>query len=179
MVKNKTGGKNAKRGARKNMNTPLIPRRLRFIENDDELYGIVTKILGCGQINVLCNDNKERLCMIRNKFSGRNKSSNLITIGSWCIIGLRSWETSHPGKMEKCDLLEIYNHQEKTQLIQDSKTNLIALLKHEQNGFMNEDNYQETNHIEFTYDNNDIIENNNEENEEEENIIDDIDFDEI
>ena len=179
MVKNKTGGKNAKRGARKNMNASMIPRRLRFVENDEEHYGIVTKMLGCGQMNVLCDDDKERLCIIRNKFSGRNKSSNFISIGSWCIIGLRSWETSQKSKMEKCDLLEIYIHQERTQLIQESKTNLIILLKHEQGGIMNQDNYEETSHIEFSYQQDTSF--NEEQNIELENndSLSDINFDEI
>ena len=57
----------------------------------------------------MCQDGKERLCFIRNKFSGRNKQSNLISNGSWVIVGKRSWETPKENKLEKCDLLEIYS----------------------------------------------------------------------
>ena len=87
---------------------------------------------------MLCDDDKERLCMIRCKFSGRNKSSNFISNGSWCIIGLRDWQTTKKGKLEICDLIEIYSHDEKTNLIQQCDKNLSALIKHE-NGTLNEE----------------------------------------
>jgi initiation factor 1A len=132
MVKNKTGGNKAKKFARKNMNEEsTINRKIRYVKNEDEMYGIVTKMIGNGQAIVLCNDSRERLCFIRNKFSGRNKHSNLVTMGSWVIIGIRSWETTREGKLEKCDLLEIYTHQEKTTLLQESKHNLSVLQKKE------------------------------------------------
>tara|TARA_A200000113_G_scaffold220152_1_gene229853 strand:- start:847 stop:1449 length:603 start_codon:yes stop_codon:yes gene_type:complete len=132
MVKNKTGGKNAKKGARKNLNAEIaVVRHLRVVENDGEMYGIVTKMLGNGQVELLCNDQKCRLCIIRYKFSGRNKSSNIISVGSWVIVGLRDWETTKPGKLQKCDLLEIYTHQERSKLIQECKQNLSVLLNHE------------------------------------------------
>ena len=180
MVKNKVGGKNTKKGARKNMNESLEPRKLRFVELESEHYGIVTKILGNGCINVLCDDNKERLCIIRRKFAGRNKSSNIISNGCWIIIGLRDWETKKPDKLEKCDLLEIYSHAEKTKLIQESKTNLTILLKHE-NGVNNNDELNDsiifTNETNETCDDNPFI-NNTSNNDE---IFDDseINFDEI
>ena len=80
---------------------------------------------------VLCHDNKERLCTIRYKFSGRNKSSNFIANGGWCIIGLRSSDTVKLDKLEECDLLEIYTHPERSKLVQECKTNLDVLLKEE------------------------------------------------
>lgn len=145
MVKNKTGGKNAKRGARKNINVSSAPRKLRMVQEEGELYGIITKMLGNGQAMVLCHDNKERLCLIRYKFSGRNKSSNLMSVGSWVIVGLRSWETKVRDKLEKCDLLEIYSHQEKTKLVQESTCNVAVLLKHEHSSHGNDmDNNEES-----------------------------------
>lgn len=138
MVKNRTGGNRAKKSARKNVNESLQPRKLRFVEETGEHYAIVIKMLGNGQMQVLCDDDKERLCMIRCKFSGRNKSSNFISNGSWCIIGLRDWQTTKKGKLEICDLIEIYSHDEKTNLIQQCDTNLSALIKHE-NGTLNEE----------------------------------------
>jgi initiation factor 1A len=138
MVKNKIGGNRAKKGARKNLNegAGLMMRKLRMIEDDDEKYGIVTKMIGNGQVIVLCHDGKERLGFIRYKFSGRNKHGNLITCGCWVIIGCRSWETTLPDKLEKADLLEIYTHQEKTRLVQECKTNVSALLQYEQQQIM-------------------------------------------
>ena len=41
-------------------------------------------------ILIVCNDQVERLCILRNKFTGRNKQSNMISIGSWVIIGLET-----------------------------------------------------------------------------------------
>ena len=151
MVKNKIGGKNTKRGARKNMNDSATTHKLRYIdpENKEEHYGIVSKIIGNGQVHVLCDDGKERLCMVRYKFSGRNKSSNLVLNGSWVIVGLRDWETKQENKLEKCDLLEIYSNNEKNKLIQQCPTDLSALLKHEQ-GLHGEDNDDE--HIQFCND---------------------------
>ena len=63
-------------------------------------------------------------------------------------------------KIEKCDLLEIYSHEEKTKLIQECQTNLEVLIKHEQDlnnindnigiEFIDDsiDNNQETNSLE-------------------------------
>ena len=177
MVKNKVGGNKAKKFARKNINSENINKKLRFATNEDELYAIVTKILGNGQINVMCIDNKERLCFIRNKFSGRNKQSNLINVGSWIIIGKRSWETSIPNKLDKCDLLEIYNQNEKHQLLQQCKDN-FSVLKKQENILLNiEDIENDIIDFQNDYENDDDNENNiiNEEN----NSDDDIDIDEI
>lgn len=186
MVKNKIGGNRAKKGARKNSNNgSMVSRKLRMIEDEDEMYGIVTKMIGNGQVNVLCHDGKERLGFIRYKFSGRNKHSNLITCGCWVIVGCRSWETTLHGKSEKADLLEIYNHQEKTRLIQESKTNLSVLLKHEQHQIMGNDGEETSNDvgIVFRYDQDeDKIENmNNKTHIDNENIdnLYGINFDEI
>ena len=177
MVKNKIGGKNTKKGARKNMNESLEPRKLRFIDNEGEHYAIVNKILGNGHTNVICDDGKERLCTIRHKFSGRNKSSNTISNGTWVIIGLRDWETKKPDKLEKCDLLEIYSHVEKTKLVQECKVNISLLLKHEQ-GLNNNDEIDDS----IIFSNEIDVQNNIKNNNYDENIIidnDEIDFDEI
>ena len=70
MVKNKVGGNKAKKFARKNNIDPSsINKKVRYSEDADELYGVVNKFIGNGQVIVLCLDNKERLCFIRNKFS--------------------------------------------------------------------------------------------------------------
>lgn len=175
MVKNKTGGKNTKKGARKNLNQENIVRKLRFVEDECECYGIVSKMLGNGQIEVLCADDKPRLGIIRNKFSGRNKSSNLIGPGSWVIIGLRSWETPKPNKLEKCDLLEIYTHQERSRLIQECKTNLSVLLKQER---LSHNEEEEDDHgILFGYQEEEKEGGGGEDEEEE--LDDEINFDEI
>ena len=96
MVKN-FGGKHGKKIARKNAHSNsemTINKKLRFVNGDEEIYGLVTKCLGNSQFLIICNDRVERLCILRNKFTGRNKQSNMISIGSWVIVGLRNWETS-------------------------------------------------------------------------------------
>lgn len=129
MVKN-TGGKHGKKLARKNA-VPLVERRLRFCESDEELYGIVSKCLGNGHFLTVCSDQVERLCFLRNKFTGRNKHGNLVSVGSWVIVGLRSWETTKPNKKDKCDLLEIYTNNEKHRLLQECKSDISFLIKQE------------------------------------------------
>ena len=129
MVKN-TGGKHNKKVARKST-APVVERKLRLCTCEEELYGIVTKCLGKGQFLSLFRDQVERLCFIRNKFTGRNKHGNLVSIGSWVIVGLRTWETTKPNKKDKCDLLEIYTNNEKHKLLQECKTNISFLIKQE------------------------------------------------
>ena len=133
MVKNKIGGNKAKKFARKNINAAsnTIEKKLRFVSDSDEMYGMVTKIIGNGQFIVLGLDGRERLCFIRNKFSGRNKQSNLILSGSWVIVGLRSWETPKANKLEKCDLLEIYDENEKHRLQKESQINFTPFIVQE------------------------------------------------
>jgi translation initiation factor IF-1 len=93
MVRN-SGGKNFKKVGRKHVNQVETELKLRLVGSDQELYGIVMKPLGNGQFLIICNDQVERICIIRNKFTGRNKHSNLVSVGSWVIVGLRDWETT-------------------------------------------------------------------------------------
>ena len=51
---------------------------------------------------------------------------------------MRDWQTTKKDKLEICDLIEIYSHDEKTSLIQQCDTNLTALIKHE-SGTLNEE----------------------------------------
>ena len=171
MVKNKIGGNKAKKFARKNVNP--VNRKLRFANEEGELYGIVTKVIGNGQCIVMCIDNKERLCFIRNKFSGRNKQSNLITLNSWVIIGVRDWETQKDGKLDKCDLLEIYSHDEKNRLVQECSTNFSVLIK-EENKMLNIEETENDAIISF-HSKNEEVEDNNSDNE----SLPEIDFDDI
>lgn len=184
MVKNKIGGNKAKKFARKNINAANENKKIRFATDEDEVYGIVNKIMGNGQFIVLCNDGKERLCFIRNKFSGRNKQSNLVSSGSWVIIGKRSWESVKEGKMEKCDLLEIYSDTEKHRVQQECSVNFTYLLQEEQKMLnVNSVDNNHSNSIEFSYKNNDdnniISQTNNEEEDNDNDSLGDIDFDDI
>jgi translation initiation factor IF-1 len=105
MVKNTTGGKGNKSFSRKLSSVPAFSDVFRESESELELYAIVIKLLGNGMCYVVTNDHEQLLCHIRNKFSGRSKRFNVISVGSHVLIGLREWE--NPSKTS--DLLEIYS----------------------------------------------------------------------
>ena len=185
MVKNKVGGNKAKKFARKNMSASMQQRKLRLVQNKDEIYGIVNKMVGNGQVIVMCIDGIERLCFIRNKFSGRNKQSNLVSPGSWVIIGKRSWESVKENKLEKCDLLEIYTDNEKHTLVNECNINFSNIFKEEQKmSHIDEDTF-DNEHIKFEHNSSDnivvdnIVVDNTVVEDNTTKIDDDIDFDEI
>lgn len=117
MVKN-LGGNKAKGQARKFV-TGQKSNHLRFSEHECEVYAQVTKILGNGMCHAICMDNIVRLCHIRGKFRGRGKRDNIVTNGTWILIGLREWELDKKmddKKLQNCDLLEVYSSVDKERL---------------------------------------------------------------
>lgn len=110
MVKNK-GGNKAKKQGRKFVNQPKTSCFTRMAKEEDELYAVVQKCYGHGMVDVLCIDNITRLCIIRSKFKGRGKQDNMVKLGSWLLVGRRSWEVV-VDKKEKCDLLEVYSSED-------------------------------------------------------------------
>lgn len=95
MVKNTKGGSGHKSLARKNVSSSssILPSP----SDPSECYAIVTKLFGNGMCLVsafIHNSVISITCHIRGKFRSRNKSSNLITLHSLLLIGLRTWETS-------------------------------------------------------------------------------------
>ena len=113
MVKNTTGGSKTKGQARKFV-TATPKNTLRISHDELEVYAQVIKNLGNGMCHVLCIDGETRLCHIRGKFRGRGKRDNMVTTGAWLLVGLREWEisstnTKKEGKLENCDVLEVYN----------------------------------------------------------------------
>ena len=116
MVKNTTGGSKAKGQARKFTSVPSS-QKLRISDNEFELYAQVTALLGNGMCHVLCIDGIQRLCHIRGKFRGRGKRDNMITNGKWVLVGIRDYESEKSGgKLENCDLLDVYSEQDKDRL---------------------------------------------------------------
>ena len=136
MVRNTTGGSRHKKQARKNHNASQVRQktRLKNPSEDCEMYAIITKNFGQGNCEVKCNDGEERMCVIRNKFKGRNKRNNRVDVGVRVLVGLRDWEVRASGK-ERCDLLEVYDDREYEDLKQDVNFN-VKLLKadHETHG---------------------------------------------
>jgi initiation factor 1A len=127
MVKN-AGGNKTKRDARKHIAPQENNRELRVVVEDGETYAVVKKILGCGQCLVTCLDGKSRNCIIRNKFKGRGRSSNMVDVGAWLLVGLREWEVKKNGKEVVCDLLHVYSSGDKEKLLQKNDIDFAALL---------------------------------------------------
>jgi translation initiation factor IF-1 len=117
MVKN-AGGNKTKGQARKYATAK--PSNVLRISNDEyEIYAQVSKVLGGAMCHVMDTKGIMRLCHIRGKFRGRGKRDNFIGNGTWILVGLRDWEAgkdSSTGKLENCDLLEVYNEQDKDKL---------------------------------------------------------------
>lgn len=127
MVKNQ-GGNKSKKGARKNM---VVPENRNVREKDPkescEMYASMVKLYGGSMCEVICEDGITRLCVIRNKFRGRGKQDNFLSIGVLLLIGLRDWEVRHPDKKENCDLLCVYREDEKIRLKSSAPGNWGAL----------------------------------------------------
>ena len=116
MGKNILGGNKGKKGARKHQQSSVTQRATRKAKEEGEIYGVVSRIHGGCHCEVKCVDKETRLCVIRNKFRGRGKRDNTLTIGVWVLIGTREWETPAEGKLPKCDLLEVYTSTDKSKL---------------------------------------------------------------
>jgi translation initiation factor IF-1 len=119
MVKNLNGGKKSKNMARKNVIGRSAPKSVRLSDNEAAVYAQVTKYIGNGQCHVMCSDLKTRLCIIRGKFKGRGRRDNKVEMGTWVLVGLRTWASSgsdNNKKKEDCDLMEVYTELDKQQL---------------------------------------------------------------
>lgn len=126
MVKNSKGGKNSKRIARKHV-TSMTQRVIRYVKEEGEMYGIVSKHFG-GQCEVVTSDGETRLCIVRGKFKGRQRRDNNISLGTWVMVGVRDWENRGDGKT-KCDLLYVYSDIDKDELKQNTSVNFKELEK--------------------------------------------------
>lgn len=114
MVKNTFGGSSHKKFARSSMAPAANKAFLRTAKEDGEFYAYVNKMYGNGMCNVVDMNTREYMCVIRGKFRGKNKKNNRLDIGTWVLVGLRSWESTTAKKDVKltCDLLEIYTKEE-------------------------------------------------------------------
>tara|TARA_B100000424_G_scaffold250337_1_gene224948 strand:- start:75 stop:614 length:540 start_codon:yes stop_codon:yes gene_type:complete len=124
MVKNQKGGNKSKKLGRKFISA-TVDRKLRYAEEEGEIYGVVTKMLGNGMFYINDCEGNERLVVMRNKFKGRGKRDNTVILGGWVLVGIREFEScANP----KCDLLEVYNEGEK-QRLKNSGDPLFSKLK--------------------------------------------------
>ena len=125
MVKNKKGGRH-KHMARKHVNASnnFRSRKLRVPKENGEILARIVKIEGGSNFEVLCNDNKNRLLVVRKKFKGRNKRDNILKIDTMVMVGLRDWQVLTGNKREKVDLLEVYNTHQLSELKKVKNINL-------------------------------------------------------
>ena len=179
MVKNKVGGNKAKKYGRKHMVGDNMPVKVRFTK-EGEMYAIVIKHYGQGRMDVLCEDDQIRSCVIRKKFRGRHKHNNKAVVGYFIMVGLRDWETSKD--KENCDLLETYDDQEKEKLIQRQPNipfNYMLKRCNEMIGTSDNDNENIDTSIHFTTNENDEEDEDLNNKIEETDDFDGIDFDDI
>ena len=73
-------------------------------DDDDLQYAKVVKVLGNGRYTVFCFDNKERLAHIRGSLRRR---SRFVVVDAILLVSLREFQD------DKCDIVHIYNHDEK------------------------------------------------------------------
>jgi len=152
MVKNKTGGNKSKKSARKFSNPTITNRKLRLAEEEGETYATVIKLLGGPNCEVVTNDGLTRLCVIRNKFRGRDKRDNNIAPGVWILVGIRDWE-ARVGSEQKCDLLEVYTSIEKDKLKKMTALNLSHIIK------ASEEDDEKSGHNDIVFEEDVVIEN--------------------
>jgi len=128
MVKNTGGGNKSKKQARKNINASMaITEGVRRVNDESEMYAVVTKIYSAKRCDVIGSDGKTRQCNVRGKFLKKRGDVSL-SPGVWIMIGFYDWEVRSDGN-KTCDLLEIYTSLEKDKLKQiESSTKLSAII---------------------------------------------------
>lgn len=115
MVKNLHGGNKHKNQARKNVESASSYNKLIISKDPNEVYAIVTSLLGGNKCHVMTLQQKIMLCIIGGKFYKRE----FVKKGTWVLVGLREWDNNSSAntlKKQQCDLLEIYNEQNKIDL---------------------------------------------------------------
>jgi translation initiation factor IF-1 len=114
MVRNTTGGGNAKKQARKFQNAPA-KRTTEVRKSTDplELYAIVETIHGNG-LTVFTHLGQTLWCRVPGKFRGRNRRSNYLEKGKWVLVGLYEWSNSK--EPDTCELLCVYDANDIEQL---------------------------------------------------------------
>lgn len=122
MVKNTFGGKGAKGMAAKGFSS-AANNKLRLSTDKSEVYAIATKMLGNCTCNCMGLDGVLRLAHIRGKFSGKGKRDNIISMGTWILVGDYPWTASSEAllkkgkvKLQECDILEVYSDRDKQRL---------------------------------------------------------------
>lgn len=109
MVRNTHGGNKSKGMARKDFNSSSAGGAhapLRIPNGQFEQISIVSKMLGNGMFYATTTDGIQLLAHIRNKFKGRSRRNNDVSVGKLVLLGLRDWEAPH---FKQADLLLVYD----------------------------------------------------------------------
>ena len=103
MVKNSFGGNKAKGHARKDNSSS---HKIRLSSSPLEIYAKVVKLFGGNRCDVITINGDSLSCVIRGKFSGKFKHSNIISVNSFVLVGLHDWASDK----SISDLLFVYQH---------------------------------------------------------------------
>ena len=122
MVKNTNGGSRAKAVARKH--TRLHDHRIILPSNPLEIIVCVTKMFGNGMCQVVDDLNNTYIAHIRNKFRGKQKRHNMISVSTIVMVGLREWEKPY----KNCDIMEIYSEDTVSQIKQNPSISISNVL---------------------------------------------------
>jgi translation initiation factor IF-1 len=148
MVKNTKGGKGAKCLARKGQMQSTTCERVRLPTCELEQYAYVEKMFGNGMCEIFTNSDIRLIGHIRNKFRGRQKRNNIISVGSIVMIGLRDWE--NPAK--NCDILCIFDEHQIEQLKTIPHINLTNVLHRRLTYSMSDARVADADNVLFTND---------------------------
>lgn len=91
------------------------------------MYACVDKMVGNGRVSVVGADGNPYHCVIRQKFKGRHKRDNMMCAGTWCLVGVREWE-SRQKSVVVCDLLHVYRDTDVSAIKKKETMNLGALI---------------------------------------------------
>ena len=122
MVINSGGGNKGKHVGRKFVKQGASgTKTVRVAQDQGEMYATVSKMLGNCMCGVLCYDGRNRLCIIRKKFTGRRKTDNIVSAGGLVLVGVHDYGGSggsggSRAPIQRCDLLYVYNDQEREKL---------------------------------------------------------------
>jgi len=120
------GGRNKKKQRAAKGGGGRYTGKLRLAE-EGEMYACVDKMVGNGSVSVVGADGNPYHCVIRQKFKGRHKRDNMMSAGTWCLVGVREWESRQQG-VAVCDLLHVYRDTDVSAIKKKETMNLCALI---------------------------------------------------
>jgi hypothetical protein len=123
------GGRNRKKQRDAKGGQGRYTGKLRLAE-EGEMYACVEKMVGNGRVAVVGADGKPYHCVIRQKFKGRHKQDNMMCAGTWCLVGVRDWESRQNG-IAVCDLLHVCRDTDVSAIKKKETVNLAALISTE------------------------------------------------